>query len=201
MDSLRRLRGKRRLAILVVGLAVFGMLALAYYDSEGRKGDAANAVAVAVSAPLTGEQEQALRQQFERYAPEDNRAPVALSVHVLDGGDAAEKLEKAAAAMNAGFPNLYLIEDSLREELGRLVPLELLIERYPDDNAVEDSVYYALDGKAFLNVPELVGLPECSLALQKSDTYAVTKDAQTQSYYAYQSELLDNIAADTPVQP
>ena len=45
----------------------------------------------------------------------------------------------------------------------------------------------------------LKDLSSCYLALQRSDTYAVTKDAQTQYYYAYQSELLDHIAANQPV--
>lgn len=198
MDALRRKRAKRKLAVIVVGLAVAGMLALAYYDSEGRKADAANSVAVAVRAPLTQGQEEALREQFERYAPEDNRAPVTLTVYVLDGGDVADKTEKAARKMNAGFPNLYLIEAGAREDLAGLTQLESLAQRYPGDPSVTDEVYYSLEGKPFWETEGLSGMPTCYLALQRSDTYAVTKDAQTQSYYAYQTELLDNIAHDTP---
>lgn len=198
MDTERRMRGKRKLAVLVVGLAVLGMLSLAYYDSEGRKADAANSVAVAVRQPLTEPQAKALRDQFARYAPEDNRAPVTLTVYVLDGGK--EKAEQAAEAMNQGFPNLYLIEASVREDLAGMAQLEPLAQRYPGDPAVTDGVYYALKGNAFLDAPGLEEMPECYLALQRSDTYAVTKDAQTQSYYAYQSELLDNIAAGNPVR-
>lgn len=197
MDTERRIRGRRKLAVFVVGLAVLGMLALAYYDSEGRKADAANSVAVAVRRPLTEPQAQALREQFARYAPEDNRAPVTLTVYVLDGED---KAQQAAQAMNQGFPNLYLIEAPAREDLTGMAQLEPLAQRYPGDPAVTDEVYYALKGKPFLEAPGLEELPDCYLALQRSDTYAVTKDAQTQSYYAYQSELLDNIAAGTPVR-
>lgn len=200
LDAHRRLNGKRKLAILVVALVVISILALAFYDSESGKAEATNAIAVAVTAPLTDAQQQALVEQFTRYAPDDNRAPVTLTVYVLDGSDAAEKAAKAAADMNAGFPNLYLMDEGAREALGSLSQLQPLAERYPGDPAVKDGYYYALSGKRFLRAAGLENLPECYLALQRSDTYAVTKDAQTQSYYAYQSELLDNIASDSPVR-
>lgn len=197
----RRLRGKQKLALLVVGIIVICILMLAYYDSEGRKAQALNSVAVAVSMPLTGPQIQALQEQFNRYDPEDGRVPVTLTVYVLEEPGLSEKIRSAADAMNAGFPNLYFMDEKARDYLDGLVPLEPLEQRYPGDPAVTNGIYYALDKKQFMDFPALKELPSCYLAIQRSDTYAVTKDAQTQYYYAYQSELLDHIAANEPVLP
>lgn len=201
MNVQRRLRGKQKLALLVVGIIVIGILMLAYYDSEVRKAQALNSVAVAVSRPLTGPQVQALQDQFNRYDPEDGRVPVTLTVYVLEEPELSKKIQAAADAMNAGFPNLYLMDEKARNLLDGLVPLEPLGQRYPGDPAVTNGIYYALNEKLFMDFPALKDLPPCYLALQRSDTYAVTKDAQTQSYYAYQSELLDHIAANEPVLP
>lgn len=201
MNVQRRLRGKQKLALLVVGIIVIGILMLAYYDSEVRKAQALNSVAVAVSRPLTGPQVQALQDQFNRYDPEDGRVPVTLTVYVLEEPELSKKIQAAADAMNAGFPNLYLMDEEARNLLDGLVPLEPLGQRYPGDPAVTNGIYYALNEKLFMDSPALKDLPPCYLALQRSDTYAVTKDAQTQSYYAYQSELLDHIAANEPVLP
>ena len=66
LNAKRRLRGKQKLALLVVGLIIIGILTLAYYDSEGRKAQAMNSVAVAVSTPLTESQIQALQEQLIR---------------------------------------------------------------------------------------------------------------------------------------
>lgn len=201
MNAQRRLRGKQKLALLVVGIIVIGILMLAYYDSEVRKAQALNSVAVAVSRPLTGPQIQALQDQFNRYDPEDGRVPVTLTVYVLEEPELSKKIQAAADAMNAGFPNLYLMDEKARNLLDGLVPLEPLGPQYPGDPAVTNGIYYALNEKLFMDSPALKDLPPCYLALQRSDTYAVTKDAQTQSYYAYQSELLDHIAANEPVLP
>ena len=103
--------------------------------------------------------------------------------------------------MNAGFPNLYFMDETARNYLDGLVPLEPLDKRYSGDPAVINNIYYALDKKLFMDSPALKELSSCYLALQRSDTYAVTKDAQTQYYYVYQSELLDHIAANEPVLP
>ena len=199
MNAKRRLRGKQKLALLVVGLIIIGILTLAYYDSEGRKAQAMNSVAVAVSTPLTESQLQALQEQLNRYDPDDGRVPVTLTVYVLEEPGLSEKIQAAADAMNAGFPNLYFMDEAARNALDGLVPLEPLDQRYPGDPAVTNGVYYRLDEKLFMEASGLKDLSSCYLALQRSDTYAVTKDAQTQSYYAYQSELLDHIAANQPV--
>ncbi len=181
MNAKRRLRGKQKLALLVVGLIIIGILTLAYYDSEGRKAQAMNSVAVAVSTPLTESQLQALQEQLNRYDPDDGRVPVTLTVYVLEEPGLSEKIQAA------------------RNALDGLVPLEPLDQRYPGDPAVTNGVYYRLDEKLFMEASGLKDLSSCYLALQRSDTYAVTKDAQTQYYYAYQSELLDHIAANQPV--
>lgn len=199
MDAARRLHGRRLLAIPVILLILVVILIVSLYESEGKKAEKANTVAVLVRETLTQSQQDEITMRLTQYAPQDNRAPITLKVYLLQGADFDQKLAQTASELSEGFPNLYLVEDSLRGELAQRVALEPLDEKYSGNAAVRDRAFYAMEGTPFWEgAPEL---PAFYLALQKADTYAVTKDTQTQSYYLYQSQLLDNIAANTPARP
>lgn len=196
-----RLQSKKKLGAIVVALVVVAVLALAYYYTEGTNHDVHNQMVLAVCTEVTLEQQGVLAARLSDYVPPDDRPAMEVRVFSFapDYADPqGEQLLELIDVMNAGDPNLYLLDDKIYALIGDRVALRDLSVRYPGNAALVGTQRYAPQGQPFAQNTLLQTLTDCCFSIQKEDSHAVTKDAQTQQYYDYQLALLDNIVYDQP---
>lgn len=196
---------KKRLGIFVVALIVIVLLGIGYFYTEGTQGST-NTVLVAVRGYLSVEQKDALTAQLDGYAPTEG-LPVTLRVLEFPAASGAEmpsaelsqKMGELSSAMDTGEMNLLLLDRFVFDLLGDERLFEDLAARYPTDAAVSGKYLYTVAGTSFGTANGLQDMPELYLALRNGQSASVNKNAKTLKYYAIQSELLDNIAQDTPL--
>lgn len=197
-----RLRNKRKLGILVVGVVVIALLGIAcYYTVDGE--DEPEQVTVAVRGYLSVEQKEALTRQLVAYAPEQSKD---LTLFVLEFPASANAeqtsrlLGELISQIQTGSSNLYLVDANVYGMIGNDTLFEDLSVKYPNDPAVTERYRYAIKEKPFANASGLENLPELYFLLRSSQSSIVNRNAQTLDRFQKQSELLDNIAYSTPVR-
>ena len=197
----KRLHSRKKLAAFVVGLVIVAVLAVAYYYTEGTKQEMKNAVVLAVGAKVSAAEQVALSARLTAYAPPDGRGEVSVELYCFPPGYAdpqGEQLLSLIDRMNEGAPGLYLLDQQIYELLGDRVQFRDLSADYAERGGFSGKHLISPVSLPFWQQPTLEKLPACYLAIQREDAYGVTKDAQTQLYYRYQLELLDNILRDNP---
>ncbi|MGI5966203.1 MULTISPECIES: hypothetical protein [Anaerotruncus] len=205
MDELQKetkIRGKRHLGMIVVGIVLLVLLGLGYYYTAGPD-TTGNVVLVAVRGYLSVEQKDALTSQFLGYAPDDADGGINLKVYEFPAahgqpGETSKLFGELQNEIKNGTADLILLDRYVYDMLGDERLFEDLSALYPGDPALSGNFLYGVNGKPFAKASGLEELPELYLALRSGKLNIVNKNAQNLEKHAYQLEILNNIAFSTP---